>query len=145
MFQDAGLETWLMCKRCVKSLSQENPLRMWGHRSETGKISVIGITSADPTQGIPILSTVELWKSTRLRFSSESGTWGFTHLLSQSLSNAFAGQSMNDCHPMTSGQFEWTCCMRAVIGQSLGFTGWLRADANLDLKSEWQCCNVPVT
>jgi hypothetical protein len=136
MFQDVGLKTWLMCKRCIKTLFQEKPLRMWGRRSETEKISVIGITSADPTQGIPILPTVKMWKSTRLRFSSESGTWGCIHLFSQSLSNAFTGKSMNDCHPMTSGQFEWTCCMRAVIGQSLGFTGWLRADAILDLKLE---------
>jgi hypothetical protein len=45
-----------MYKGVIKTFSKEKLLSMWGFRSMAGKVPVIVITSADPTEGRPILS-----------------------------------------------------------------------------------------
>jgi hypothetical protein len=85
----------LMYKRVIKTFSKERPLSMWGCRLVSGKVPVIVIISADPTEGSPILSTRQQrrWKS--VRFSAKSGTWYLRNLFAQSLSDAYTGERTN--------------------------------------------------
>jgi hypothetical protein len=61
-------------------------------------VSVIGITSGDPTKGSPSCPQ-ENYERTGLGFSSDSGTFSLTHLLSQPLSYSGPGQSKKRLSP----------------------------------------------
>jgi hypothetical protein len=54
-FHSAEWRCGLMYKRCIETFYQQEYLWMCGRRSVAGNVSLIGITSADPTKGSPFL------------------------------------------------------------------------------------------